>query len=240
MGKKRVLAPEILDDLPADDLGALKSRADLRRINGFMGNKRWISRTVATIYQQHLTQKPAEIIRVFEIGAGDGTLLHSLSSSLKSAHSGTSEAPKITFTGIDLIPKPTNLPPSIDWLQGDLFQLSPDIFSPCSSNLNTDTKGTSIIICNLILHHFAYHQLEQIGALLSHADHIVIVEPHRVLLPKLMGFLAFPLIHPITRHDMIVSIDAGFRKNELAPYFTHKSHIIENITLRGGLRLHLS
>ena len=40
--KPRVVIPELLDHLPADEPEALRSRRDLRRVNWLMGNERWL------------------------------------------------------------------------------------------------------------------------------------------------------------------------------------------------------
>jgi hypothetical protein len=58
---ERVLAPEILDSLPADDPRARRSRADLRRINVLMGNARHLAREL-----------PADVRTLLDLGAGDG------------------------------------------------------------------------------------------------------------------------------------------------------------------------
>ncbi|MEO1844804.1 MAG: hypothetical protein ABGZ37_11065, partial [Akkermansiaceae bacterium] len=61
----RVVQPELLDELPFDDPDALRSRRDLRFINGVMGNFRWMRRRLAGRAEG----------RVIELGAGDGAFL---------------------------------------------------------------------------------------------------------------------------------------------------------------------
>jgi hypothetical protein len=61
--KSRSLEPEWLDELPASDPRAVRSRADLRRVNAIMGNARIIAR--------HLGQAR----RVADLGGGDGSLM---------------------------------------------------------------------------------------------------------------------------------------------------------------------
>jgi hypothetical protein len=61
--KTRSLEPEWLDELPASDPRAERSRRDLRRINAIMGNARIIAR--------HLGQAR----RIADLGGGDGSLL---------------------------------------------------------------------------------------------------------------------------------------------------------------------
>ena len=65
----RIVEPELLDALAANEKNALSSRADLRRINFLMGN--------ATTLMQLLHKGTAgrRVSCLVELGAGDGTLL---------------------------------------------------------------------------------------------------------------------------------------------------------------------
>ena len=105
----RVIIPEILDSLNPSDPRAIRSRRDLRWIDLYLGNSRWIVRRLKT-----QTSHPAQII---EIGAGEGDLCCKIQNSL----------PSSTVTGLDLIQRPTNLPASIRWIGGDFFQTLPNI-----------------------------------------------------------------------------------------------------------------
>lgn len=67
----RFLEPEWLDDLPASDPRAIRSRNDLRRVNAIMGNARLIAR--------HLGQAR----RVADLGGGDGSLMRAVARKLK-------------------------------------------------------------------------------------------------------------------------------------------------------------
>ena len=62
----RIVQPELLDQLAADDPRAVRSRADLRRINAWMGNARFAARALTEIFPR---SPPQQIV---EIGAGDG------------------------------------------------------------------------------------------------------------------------------------------------------------------------
>jgi hypothetical protein len=174
----RKLTPELLDHLPHDDPGALRSRADLRRINFFMGNERWIAAVI-----------PENTRHITEIGAGDGHLLARLAGTF----------PQAEITAYDLAPRPAHLPSSVKWTQGDLFAQAPP------------THGGTLI-ANLFLHHFTNPQLRALGEWMRGFDTLLINEPLRARLPVLLGKIAAPFIHPITRHDMRVSIEAGLSR----------------------------
>src|SRR5512138_3157006 len=65
----RVVAPEVLDDLQADDPRALRCRRDLRRLNRAMGNAQILASTL-----MGNGTGPA-ISSIAELGTGDGWLL---------------------------------------------------------------------------------------------------------------------------------------------------------------------
>lgn len=62
----RSLEPEWLDDLPPSDPRAVRSRADLRRVNAIMGNARVIARQLG------------QATRVADLGGGDGSLMQAV------------------------------------------------------------------------------------------------------------------------------------------------------------------
>jgi len=202
----RKLTPELLDHLPHGDPGALRSRQDLRRINFFMGNERWIASLI-----------PEGTRHITEIGAGDGQLLCQLAR----------KHPQAEITAYDLAPRPAHLPLSVKWTQGDIFTQTPPSHG-----------GT--LIANLFLHHFTDPQLADLGAWIRNFDTLIINEPLRARLPLLLGKLATPFIHPITRHDMRVSIEAGFAPGELAATLALAQHgfVLREITdWRGAIRI---
>ena len=199
----RKLTPELLDHLPHDDPGALRSRADLRRINFFMGNERWIASMI-----------PAGTRHITELGAGDGHLLARLAA----------KHPQAEITAYDLAPRPAHLPSSVKWTQGDLFTEAPPAHG-----------GT--LIANLFLHHFTDTQLRHLGEWMRGFDTLLISEPLRARLSVFLGKLAIPFIHPITRHDMRVSIEAGFRHGEIPAALGLGQRVRETVSWRGSIRI---
>lgn len=186
--RQRVVEEEWLDRLPPDDPAAVRSRADLRRINFVMGNGRWVTRAMRGFPQ-------AVRKGVVELGAGDGEL------SLKMVR----EFPEARVTAYDLAPPPDREPfrsgGRIDWRVGDVF----DQPAP--------TGG--VLVANLFLHHFEGADLRRLGDWCGGFEVLVFNEPNRAWLPLWLGMLAWPFIHPVTRHDMPVSIRAGFREGEI-------------------------
>lgn len=195
---KRVVEPELLDALEADDPRAVRSRRDLRLINGLMGNERWI-------LSQCLEGG------VVELGAGEGALTRKL-------------AGRHQVTGLDLQEGPAGL--DLPWVAGDLFETLPSV-------------GGDTVVANLILHHFQDADLARLGQLLRGRRRLVVVEPWRSRLSLLEGGLLWPLVNGVTRHDMMASIRAGFRKGELPRLLKLGDdwQWREEVSLLGGIRV---
>jgi len=100
----RIVQPELLDSLPPDDPEAVRSRRDLRRLDRWLGNSRWILKRV--------TADGHAASGVVELGAGDGRLCSQLQAAL----------PDTRVTGIDLNPKPAGIDHGIRWIEGNLFE----------------------------------------------------------------------------------------------------------------------
>lgn len=186
----RILEEEILDSMPPDDPEAIRSRRDLRMINAMMLNHRWMISQIRKFI--HLSGD------ILELGAGDGDFLESLT---HFAAKGT-WAPD-SLTGIDLAPRPTNLSPSISWQQENVLNLTQEDFAD------------KLVITTLFLHHLDASQLNQLGSKLASARAVLAIEPLRNWVALAEAYAIFPLVNRVTRNDMIISIKAGFRHNQL-------------------------
>ena len=130
--------------------------------------------------------------RVLEIGAGDGSLWT------------PALVPPSQWTALDLAPRPTAWPESAHWLQEDLLQAS--------------LPEAEIVVANLFLHHFTPDLLATIGKQLPASCRLLIAcEPARRSLHAWQGRALSALLQlsDVTRHDMLVSIQAGFLGDEL-------------------------
>ena len=186
---QRFLEPELLDHLSPSDPAAIRSRSELRLINGIMGNNRWIVRRLKALI------KPGW--RVLELGAGDGGLCGSL------LDAGVCGAKQIT--AVDLAPRPDALHPDVTWLRQSIFEM--DQLPPAE-----------IVIANLFLHHFAPDQLTALGSKLGPITRAVLAcEPARKRFHLAQGALLAALagFNEVTNHDMLISIRAGFVGDEL-------------------------
>ena len=183
---RRVVIPELLDHLHADDPEARRSRRDLRRINFLMGNERWVCRTVSRF-------PDAAHRGIVEIGAGDGLLCNKLADLV----------PQAAVAAYDLAPRPVGLAARIEWQRGDIFA------SPAPA-------GGGVLVANLFLHHFQGEALTALGEWIGNFEVLVFNEPDRAKLPHVLGGTLHPWINRVTRHDMHVSIRAGFAAGEIS------------------------
>ena len=65
--RSRIVEPELLDSLPPDDPAAMRSRADLRRVNWWMRNEVYMANAILGL--------PHSASIIMEVGAGDGTFM---------------------------------------------------------------------------------------------------------------------------------------------------------------------
>ncbi len=202
---ERTLESELLDQLPADDPGAIRSRRDLQRLNRIMGNAGWLAGTLRLA----LHGPPESIM---EIGAGDGTLL--LQVCRRSA--GRESASPRTAILLDRLNVPSAATRSeFDRLRWRAEVIVADIFEWLRGP--TDFK-VDVIIANLFLHHFTNQQLSEMFALTAARTNLfAAVEPrrcsHGLFFSKLVGAIG---CNRVTRHDAPVSVRAGFAGNELS------------------------
>lgn len=170
----------------------------------------WFMRGEPWILQQ--LSEFENLSKVVEIGAGNGHLVCIIKKNF----------PRIEVIAIDLLERPEGIPREIQWLSENA--LTSDCY-------DSDT----VVIANLFIHHLDEESLWQLGEKIGHCRGIIMAEPHRYWFSKLLGYLLFPLVNHVTRHDMMISIDAGFRFGELAGLMNVDWHWDERASL-GGIR----
>jgi hypothetical protein len=189
---ERRITPEILDSLPSDHPDAVSARRELRGLNGLMGNFRWISRVIRR-------ELPVDG-EVLEIGAGDGALGLKLMAQIPGLEK--------RLTGLDRVTRPTAWPDAARWIEGDLW----------SAEGESAVRRATVVIANLVLHHFPNADLERLGSQFDAARLVVINEPARREFHCWQGKLIAPFLNHVTRHDLPVSVRAGFIGHELSRF----------------------
>jgi len=206
----RTLKPELLDALPPEDRDAIDSRRDLRHFNRVMGNAVWFRAQLPVFV------RPGE--RILELGAGTGEIRSAV------------KRPDLSWDGLDLAPRPADWPPTATWYQTDV----------------RDFDGWSdydVILANLFLHHLDDPTLVRLGGRMrAHARVILCSEPARARRWQWLfrGLCLMVRANHVSRHDGHVSIEAGFRNDELPRTFGLGGREWAwklDVTFRGAYRL---
>ncbi|MBV9890636.1 MAG: methyltransferase domain-containing protein [Rhizobacter sp.] len=199
----RVLEPEQLDHLPADDPAAQRARRDLRRVNAAMGARRILGRAL----ERALPDRRG--LRLLEIGCGDGRLLLDVAK-----HRGE----RWPDARVDLLDRA----PVVDAATIAAYatcgwrarSLAADVLDWARA---ADVERWDAVVANLFLHHF---DGDALGTLLAgcarRADVLVACEPRRSRFALAASHLiVFLGANAVTRHDGVVSVRAGFVGAEL-------------------------
>ena len=196
----RVLEPEWLDELAPGDLRAIRSRADLRRVNAAMGNARHIA---SSLGRQLPGQGP---LRMADLGAGDGAL--SLAVARRLGRS------RVRLTLVDRAPAVHGI--TLDRLRRLGWHASvaaSDVFD----FLERASQTFDAVFVNLFLHHFDDARLARLLALIAGRSRVFVAcEPRRSALALAGSRFLWALgCNDVTRHDAVVSVRAGFTDKEL-------------------------
>jgi hypothetical protein len=198
----RCVQPETLDHLSESDPRAIRSRADLRRINHVMG-----TRSIFLRAMRHVTPAPQRII---EFGAGDGTLMLDIAKRL------ARHWPNVHLTLLDrqsLVGRET-----IDALNALGWQvelLTTDVLVWLRQPVE---HRYDLAMANLFIHHFDEQQIRWLlAAIAERTNAFFLCEPRRASLP-LMGSRLVGLLgaNTVTREDAVLSVRAGFAGTELS------------------------
>ena len=198
----RIIEPEWLDELPADDPDAVRSRRDLHRVNAWMRHYD----LMADALQNHLNRNPSK--HLIELGAGDGEFLLRIAGKI---------APNCLNLSVTLLDRKNLVRPetlsgfeSLGWhaeaVTADVFEWSRTL------------QSADIVIANLFLHHF--YDISLAGLFRAIADRtrlFIGLEPRRAFWPLLCSRLLWGIgCGPVTQHDAVLSVRAGFEGDELS------------------------
>ena len=193
----RVLEPEWLDELPPQDPRAVRSRADLRRVNWLMGNARIISAALSP----HLRDGS----RIADLGSGDGHLMLRIAQGL--------QRPGVELSLVDRAPVVS------DATLAEFGKLGWRVRVVARDALVfLREEPIDIVVMNLFLHHLTPEALRELFTIVSRrALMLAACEPRRSQLAllgcRLMWFIG---ANDVTRHDAVVSVRAGFTNGELS------------------------
>ena len=193
------------------DPRAIRSRRDLQRVNRVMGSCRIMTRAVRHALA---SAPPQTALRVLELGAGDGSL------GLRIAKLLAGSWPAAELTMLDrqpLIAEETGI--AFARLGWTLRPLTVDVLEWARAPTQQPSASRwHLMLANLFLHHFDEEGLHGLlAAVADRCDAFVACEPRRSL-TALLGSRLLPAlgVSSDTRHDAVVSVQAGFRGEELS------------------------
>ncbi len=198
MGFSRILEPELLDALAADDPRARASRRDLVRINFVMRQQAIMAGLLRPLTAPR---------RLADLGSGDGRFLLGVARRL------APRWPGVTALVVDqqnIVSQETRAGfAALGWtcqcVTGDIFEVMPQL-------------DAEIIIANLFLHHLDDAALARLlGLAAARARAFVACEPRRSPASLFASRMVFALAaNDVTRHDAVASVRAGFAGRELS------------------------
>jgi 2-polyprenyl-3-methyl-5-hydroxy-6-metoxy-1,4-benzoquinol methylase len=202
---RRLIQEEWLDQLPAEDAGALRSRTDLRRLNRLMnhvGIVKGLLRRVALPPGGHT---------LADLGGGDGSFALRLAAELRSC---------FALSAVTLVDRNAGLLPGVQSkfvaLGCELNVVGQDVFAWLRR-----APPFTIVLANLFLHHFNGEALRELfGLIADRARVFVACEPRRSWLAWAGSHtLAAIGCNSVTRHDAKISVRAGFTARELSSFW---------------------
>ena len=102
-----------------------------------------------------------------------------------------------------------------------------------------DVEG-DVLLGSLVWHHFKTAELQDFRKLVDRFHGFLASEPWRVHHARLLALTLVPFVNGVTRHDMFVSIRAGFQRGELPAWLElpeSRWEIQEAVALLGAYRL---
>jgi hypothetical protein len=205
MSLTRRLEPELLDQLPADDPRAMRSRRDLTRINGFMANARAMA---AALRAGAVGGRPRTIV---DLGSGDGQAMLRVAGRL--ARHFWRDVTVILQDRQNIVSAATrDAFAALGWraetVSADVFD-----FLDCARLSPVDA-----ITANLFLHHFTDEQLTRLFTSAAKlAPLFVACEPRRAkFVIELSRLLWLVGCNDVSVHDAVTSARAGFLGRELS------------------------
>jgi hypothetical protein len=199
----RTIEPEWLDEMPADDARAVRSRRDLERVNAVMMNSELVARELRRAFPA----KPPRAIA--EIGAGDGRFMLQVAKNI----------PQWRALNVILLDRQSLVSPATSRKFAAIgWQTQTVAADACTWLAQPATAVPDVIVANLFLHHFDAPGLSALLALIARRSRVLIAcEPRRspgaLLGSHLLGLIG---CNDVTRHDAVVSVRAGFKDHELS------------------------
>ena len=201
---ERVVESELLDELPPQDPQALRSRRDIRRLNLLMGHPGLMARLLRQCPDGRDGQ------RLVELGAGDGHFLLSVARRL---------GKRWRTADATLVDRLDAVDPEVRQgfrLLG--WRIRAEVAEAVAWLRRAPPESAGVVCCNLLLHQLPEEPLAELLRLAARtAPLFIALEPRRSRWPHFCArFLPLAGCGPVTCHDGLVSMRAGFVNRELS------------------------
>lgn len=203
----RRVEPEWLDQLPPGDPRALRSRRDLVRVNALMSNPGIVAGELET-------RLGGSTVRIAEIGSGDGAFAVRVARRMRGRRG--------TVTLLDRATEPDQA--CLAELRAQSWRAEPlraDVFDWLS---DPRTSRFDAVFANLFLHHFQTDRLADLLHLIASRTRLFVACEPRRSRTALVGSRLLGLVGcgPVTRHDAVTSVHAGFTGAELSDLWSER------------------
>lgn len=201
---RRLVEPELLDQLPVTDPEAVRSRRDLSRLNAVMGH-------LGILYRALTVTDPVPALRrLVEWGAGDGTFLLRLARRL---------APRFRNVRVLLVDRQRVVAPETLSAFGELsWEAEAMVADLLDGSGPVWSEPADLILANLFLHHFEDAALaELLRRAAQQTLYFLACEPRRgpraLAASRLVWLMG---CNSVTCHDALASVRAGLAGRELS------------------------
>ena len=151
---------------------------------------------------------------VVELGAGEGCLALAIKEAF----------PEVRVIAVDLIGAPELADDRVEWIEANVLSEAYNV------------GPSTVVVANLFLHHLDKEALACLGERVAGAKALLIAEPYRSKFALFWARLIYPFVGRVTRHDMVVSIRAGFREGEVHQQLAAPFEWSESVGVFGGIR----
>jgi hypothetical protein len=214
---RRQVETEWLDELPADDPRAERSRRDLVRLNSWMLQGGIMARTL----RNHAARSPR---RLLDLGGGDGSFMLGVARRLAARWPGLAVT---LLDRKDIVSHQTRAAfAALGWT---LDTVSADVLEYFDTASLSDVD---VITANLFLHHFSNDQLRRLFRQAARTRALFVAcEPRRSKFTVEVGRMLWVIgCNDVTVHDGVASARAGFRGRELSALWPGEAgrHLLEH------------
>jgi len=232
----RHVAAETLDHLAPDDPAARRARRDLVRLHGAMGTRSIVARGWRELV---VAQRGGLPLRILEIGAGDGSLLLGVARAL------APHWPPVQLTLLDRqdIVSPATLAgyAALGWTaRVHVADVLAWAARPGGGAAMATPARWDLITTALFLHHFDGRPLDRLlAAVAARSEHFFACEPKRAWLPLAGSHLVGAIgANAVTREDAVLSVQAGFRGQEITSLWPRAGSAWQTREFAAGLFSH--